>query len=103
MPENNEGHCEYKRYLINLSDYRMEKLITQMNWRLVEGNNQAIYYLGVNDNGSLYNWSKKEQRETMKNFKLLVKRCNATITEFIKINSYFRIKIKKLIIYNHLF
>jgi elongation factor 1-alpha len=103
VPENNEGNCEYKRYLINLSDYRMERLITQMNWRLVEGNNEAIYYLGVNDNGSLYNWTKEEQKETMKNFRILVKRCNAIIIEFSKIDSYFRIKIKSSNIINHLF
>jgi len=103
VPENNEGNCEYKRYLINLSDYRMERLITQMNWRLVEGNNEAIYYLGVNDNGSLYNWTKEEQKETMKNFRILVKRCNAIIIKFSKIDSYFRIKIKSSNIINHLF
>jgi GTPase len=103
VPENNEGNCEYKRYLINLSDYRMERLITQMNWRLVEGNNEAIYYLGVNDNGSLYNWTKEEQKETMRNFRILVKRCNAIIIKFSKIDSYFKIKIKSSNIINHLF
>jgi len=95
QPENNEGNCEYKRYLINLNSYKIEKLITQMNWRLVEGDNEAIYYLGVNDNGTLYNWTKKEQQETIKNFRIILYKSNAKIIEFNKINSYFRIKIKK--------
>lgn len=104
LPENNEGNCEYKRYLINLTNYRLEKLVTQMKWRLVEGNNVAIYYLGVNDNGSLYNWTKKEQKETMKNFRILLQRNNAVITDFSKVNSYFKIRIKKLDNYwNYLF
>jgi GTPase len=96
QPENDNGNCEYKRYLVNLNEYRLEKLITQMKWRLVEGNNEAIYYLGVNDNGTLYNWTKKEQQETMKNFRILLNKNNAIITDFNKINSYFKIKIKKL-------
>ena len=96
QPENNEGNCEYKRYLVNLNNYRLEKLITQMKWRLVEGDSEAIYYLGVNDNGTLYNWTKEQKRETMKNFIFIMKKNNAIIKEFNKINSYFRIKIKKL-------
>jgi len=103
QPENNEGNCEYKRYLINLTRYRIEKLITQMKWRLVEGNNEAIYYLGVNDNGTLYDWSKTQQKESMINFRILLKKNNAIITEFNKINTYFKIKIKKLDTNNYLF
>jgi len=103
QPENNEGNCEYKRYLINLTQYRIEKLITQMKWRLVEGNNEAIYYLGVNDNGTLYDWSKTQQKESMINFRILLKKNNAIITEFNKINTYFKIKIKKLDTNNYLF
>jgi GTPase len=104
QPENNEGNCEYKRYLVNLNNYRREKLITQMKWRLVEGNNEAIYYLGVNDNGTLYDWTKEEKQETMKNFRILLKKSNAVIKEFNKINSYFRIRIAKLdTTYNYLF
>lgn len=100
-PENNYGNCEYKRHLINLTSYRFEKLVTQMQWRLLEGHNEAIYYLGVNDNGTLYNWTKKEQKETMKNFRNILQKNNAIIIEFNKINTYFRIKIKKLDIYNN--
>lgn len=79
-PETEEGNVEYKRCIINLDDSRLEQLATQMNWRLLEGDNEAIYYLGINDNGTLYNMSKKEKKETFDNFNLLVDKNKAEIT-----------------------
>ena len=32
---------------------RFNRLVTQMNWRLMEGNGQAYYQLGVADSGQL--------------------------------------------------
>jgi hypothetical protein len=57
-PEAEDGNIEYKRFLINIDQHRFEQLSTQMNWRLYEGNNDAIYYIGVNDNGTLYKLTK---------------------------------------------
>jgi len=76
-PEIEEGNVEYKRFLINIDDTRLEQLATQMNWRLEEGDNEAIYYLGVNDNGSIYKLSPIEKMETFKNFNLLVEKNKA--------------------------
>lgn len=36
---------------MNPSDFRFEHLVTQMKWRLEEGEGEAIYELGVEDNG----------------------------------------------------
>lgn len=38
-PEAAEGNVEYKLKLINPSQARFEHLVTQMKWRLREGNN----------------------------------------------------------------
>ena len=38
-PEAAEGNIEYKLKLINPSQSRFEHLVTQMKWRLREGNN----------------------------------------------------------------
>lgn len=98
-PEDQEGNIEYKRYLINIDSERFEQLSTQMKWRLAEGDNEAIYYLGVNDNGSLYNMTENEIKETLFNFTKLVKNNHAEIINFYKIvyNDiiYFKIIIRK--------
>lgn len=98
-PEIEEGNIEYKRYLINLDSDRFEQLSTQMKWRLAEGNNEAIYYLGVDDNGKPYQMTKKEIKETLFNFTKLVNNNNAEITSFDKNIfddiTYFKITIRK--------
>ena len=98
-PENDEGNIEYKRYLINLDSNRFEQLSTQMKWRLAEGNNEAIYYIGVNDNGTIYNITKKEIKETLFNFTKLVNNNNAEIINFDKNiyedKTYFKLTIRK--------
>ena len=86
-PEIEDGNIEYKRYLINLDTNRLEQLSTQMKWRLAEGNNEAIYYLGVDDNGSPYNLLDDEIKETLNNFTILLKKNNAHIINFEVINT----------------
>ena len=94
--EPQDGMIEYKRFLINLNKQRLEELSTQMKWRLNEGNNMAIYYLGVDDDGTIYQMSQKEKDETFKNFKLLVKMNQSKIVNITKINQYFKITIRKI-------
>ena len=48
-PEEEEGNIEYKRYISTLSKKRFSQLLSQMKWRLSEGEGKAIYYIGVND------------------------------------------------------
>ena len=51
-PEVEKGNIEYKLKLIDPSPTRFERLVTQMKWRLQEGLGEAIYEIGVGDNGS---------------------------------------------------
>ncbi len=96
-PEIEEGNVEYKRFLINLDNTRIEQLSTQMRWRLEEGDNEAIYYLGVNDNGSIYQMNQSEKAESLKNFNLLVEKNQAEIISLENPNeSYFKITIRKV-------
>ncbi|KAG9337809.1 hypothetical protein JZ751_027611 [Albula glossodonta] len=48
-----EGNIEYKLKLVNPTQYRFEHLATQMKWRLQEGRGEAVYQIGVEDNGLL--------------------------------------------------
>ncbi|KAB0801296.1 hypothetical protein PPYR_05650 [Photinus pyralis] len=52
-PEPQAGNIEYKLKIINPSRQRFEHLVTQMKWRLREGQGEAFYEIGVEDNGVL--------------------------------------------------
>ncbi|KAL4451725.1 hypothetical protein ABPG75_007387 [Micractinium tetrahymenae] len=45
------GRVEYKLRLVDPQPARFQQLVTQLNWRLAEGAGEAIYCLGVEDNG----------------------------------------------------
>ena len=50
--EKDNGNVEYKLTLFERDKKRIEHLATQMNYRLYEGKGQAIYRVGVEDNGN---------------------------------------------------
>ncbi len=96
-PEVEEGNEEYKRYLINLSDIRFQQLLTQMKWRINEGNGKAYYYIGVEDDGSIFKLNNKQAGESLKNLKKLVLAANAKFKSVEKIIEdklfYFKVEI----------
>ena len=52
--ENDQGYIEYKWKLCDFQinhNLRMDRLTTQLKFRLYEGNGKAIYNLGYSDNG----------------------------------------------------
>lgn len=51
-PEPEFGNVEYKLKLISPSKLRLNHLVTQLKWRLNEGNGEAIYEIGVTDSGT---------------------------------------------------
>lgn len=52
----------------------MERLISQMKWRLQEGQGEAIYKLGVEDNGHCVGLSPSEFDQTVNVVKLMTER-----------------------------
>lgn len=51
-PEREDGNHEYKRQLLGVSADRFEELVTQLKWRcFAEGDGEALYELGVDDDG----------------------------------------------------
>lgn len=102
-PEIEEGNIEYKRYLSELSNERLEQYVSQMIWRVREGFGEAIYYLGVEDNGTFYNWSQIEKKQTLERFKNIVKIAKMKIIKVLKVyykinekdNYYFKIVIRE--------
>lgn len=95
-PEKYFGNIEYKRKITNKNSFRIEELITQMNFRLNEGNGIAYYYIGVDDDGSIYNITKDELEESFNNLKIMVKSLKSKIISIDKSNKYLKVKIKKI-------
>ena len=60
--------------LVNPSISRIEHLVTQMNWRLKEGGGEAIYEIGVEDNGKLTGLTKEDLESSLKTIDALAGR-----------------------------
>ena len=75
-PENDEGNIEYKQHLIEPTTERLERLISQMKYRLAEGGGEAFYELGVSDRGVPYGLNDKELEKSMETMKILAESMN---------------------------
>ncbi|XP_028323617.1 GTP-binding protein 2 isoform X1 [Gouania willdenowi] len=78
-PEAEEGNIEYKLKLVNPTQYRFEHLATQMKWRLQEGRGEAVYQIGVEDNGMLVGLSEEDMRASLKTLHRLAEKIGADI------------------------
>jgi GTPase len=63
--ESEFGNTEYKRVLINKSKNRKERLASQMRYRVDEGKGEALYMIGVEDDGTLSGIIDEEYNETL--------------------------------------
>lgn len=97
-----EGNIEYKRLFKNINNSRFIELSNQMNWRLDEGNGICYYYIGVNDNGTIYkDLTDNEINYSLKLINSLAKKCISFIYKTKKMfdtnkNIFFKITIKRL-------
>ena len=65
--------------LVNPSAYRFEHLVTQMKWRLEEGQGEAIYEIGVEDNGLLVGLSNSDLMASVHNLERMAEKYVYTI------------------------
>lgn len=79
-PEIEEGNVEYKLKLVNPSPHRFEHLVTQMKWRLEEGQGEAIYEIGVEDNGLLVGLSNSDLMASVHTLERMAEKLGATLT-----------------------
>lgn len=61
--------------LVNPSATRLEHLVTQMKWRLQEGQGEAIYQIGVEDSGLLAGLSDTEMKASLDTLQTMADRC----------------------------
>ncbi|XP_016355828.1 GTP-binding protein 2-like isoform X2 [Sinocyclocheilus anshuiensis] len=79
-PEAEEGNIEYKLKLVNPTQCRFEHLATQMKWRLQEGRGEAVYQIGVEDNGLLVGLTEEDMKASLKTLRRMAEKVGADIT-----------------------
>ncbi|KDR21701.1 GTP-binding protein 2 isoform X1 [Zootermopsis nevadensis] len=79
-PEPQVGNVEYKLKLVNPSKQRFEHLVTQMKWRLREGQGEAIYEIGVEDSGVLTGLAEYEMTASLQTLQQMAYKLGATTT-----------------------
>uniref|UniRef100_A0AAR2K5M1 Tr-type G domain-containing protein n=1 Tax=Pygocentrus nattereri TaxID=42514 RepID=A0AAR2K5M1_PYGNA len=70
----------YTLKLVNPTQYRFEHLATQMKWRLQEGRGEAVYQIGVEDNGLLVGLSEADMRASLRTLRRMAEKVGADIT-----------------------
>jgi elongation factor 1-alpha len=53
------GNIEYKLKFINMTPEKISKYSTQLKFRVIEGGGNAVYFIGVRDNGTIIGLKKK--------------------------------------------
>ena len=79
-PEKDDGNIEYKTMLINKDKSRIQGLASQMRYRVDEGSGEAIYVIGVTDDGNLEGVDDSEFIESFNNLSLAARENNYSIT-----------------------
>jgi hypothetical protein len=74
-----EGHIEYKLKLIEPSPERLARLVTQMLWRLKQGRNEAIYELGLADDGTVIGLTRAEMDASLATLERMAAEVGATV------------------------
>ena len=82
--ELDSGNKEYKLKLCGINNQKLEKRITQMKFRLREGNGECHYYIGVEDDGNPLGISENEMKISINTIEKMVSEIeNAKITKIV--------------------
>ena len=65
---------------MNPSPSRLEHLVTQMKWRLQEGDGEAIYEIGVEDNGMFIGLKREELDSSLNTLNVMASKLGAHTT-----------------------
>ena len=74
------GNIEYKLKLVDVRAARMEQLVTQLKWRLTEGGGEALYEIGVEDDGSLHGLTQAEMSASLATLERMCEQLDAQMT-----------------------
>lgn len=87
---------EYSFELKLKKNLRFQQLTTQMKYRINEGDGTAIYYIGVNDDGSFYKLSNYERSNSIKILKIMTKYLKVVIFNIFLEEDFIKVIIKDL-------
>jgi GTPase len=78
-----EGNHEYKFKLSNLSESQVNHRISQLQWRLNEGSDEAYYHIGVEDDGNPLGLSEEDMRESLKTLQYMAEKadCDMVVSQ----------------------
>ena len=93
-PEPQQGNVEYKLKLVNPTSQRLEHLVTQMKWRLREGQGEAIYEIGVEDNGLMTGLNDDDMISSIETLREMARRLEATIQ--VSLSKKFSVNLHKI-------
>lgn len=79
-PENEYGNVEYKLRLTDPNPERIERLVTQLKWRIREGHGEAILFLGVKDDGLFVGLTQEEIRLSLQTLERMSSKIGAKMT-----------------------
>lgn len=91
LQEDDTGNIEYKYQLLNLTEEKYNKRITQMKYRVNEGNGEAIYFIGIMDDGTPIGLSKSEYDESVLNLHNIAEKLHYNVISINEsvINNYY--------------
>lgn len=71
--EMEEGNIEYKWKLVDPTPERLEHLTSQLKWRLFEGQGEAFYEIGIEDNGTARGLPANELEKSIETLRTMAK------------------------------
>jgi hypothetical protein len=94
--ESDFGNIEYKRTIIGIDYKKIISYASQMIYRVSQGNHNAYYYIGINDDGSVYGISESDLENTIKTFNLIVNeaQCYIIYYDILNFNNLMYLKFK---------
>lgn len=84
--EKDDGNIEYKRELLNLDEDIINKRMTQMKYRIYEGFGEALYFIGVTDDGKLLRLNENEYIESITNLEIIANKIDCNILKISESN-----------------
>ena len=82
--EPEKGNLEYKLHLRYFDYNKFQRYSTQLKYRILEGEGEAIYIIGINDNGHVMGLNQYEITETISKFNYVCENVLCKITLVIK-------------------
>ena len=95
--EEDEGNLEYKLKLVKVPPERLEELASQLKYRLEEGMGEAIYELGVTNEGEILGLTSQDLEETLKTLEAAAAKVGAKITVVRRIHGKMGVAAEVLI------